>query len=599
MFSRSIGLGRALPLAACLILATFVPAARGWNSHSEITQAALDSLAKDEPLAGRLGASLHSLTDYCWNPDCKQGLQIGADKTYSFHRDETFVRVKKTSVNTWLTPVILPSLTRASTELHITAATDKDTWVQIFIGTTGRPAAVLESIDLLPVDPSGQLVSIESKGMLIPACTLSGETRADDVAPGNGACARASRNRWIIVYQTRSWRGVDDERSIVYQVRKDAPDGPVLKEGFLAQSINDWDPLGDGSKVVRQHGHPVIFGVPRGALIDGKPAPNGNLFVVKWRVIAIGYDPVLKKIHHDNTAALGQKTQGVQWTQIRLNDEENDIAVVQPTRAFRQKGFETGDAVCSAKAGFMNQAFVPAVPFNHACTEWADVNHFVDQGEIAPLKIAYNAAAGLYEFVETGPLTGGPKQHLMEASLARQAGRWIVAARSGGMSFAQTDDPFKNLPKLTAYTDINTNSPLTVYTCADGVVRIFTNDFKLSPYHGGRNPLYAWDVTVKPDGFAFGNRQVIFDTFKEGLKFRSEVQPRVDFGTVFPPVGKTQIVAYRVSPRAYNFPYETRKGIPAIDSDEKPLCGLYYSVLTYRAVQPEPWTFADGPAAVP
>jgi hypothetical protein len=44
---------------------------------------------------------------------------------------------------------------------------------------------------------------------------------------------------------------------------------------------------------------------------------------------------------------------------------------------------------------------------------------------------------GLYEYVETGLLTGGPKQHLMEASLARQGQRWIVAARSGGMSFAQ------------------------------------------------------------------------------------------------------------------------------------------------------------------
>jgi hypothetical protein len=430
--------------------------------------------------------------------------------------------------------------------------------------------------------------------MFVPACTLPGETRADDVAPGHGSCVRASKDRWIIAYQTRSWRGVDDERSIVYQVRKDAPDGPVLKEGFLAQSINNWDPLNDGSKLVRQHGHPVIFGVPKGALIDGKPAPNGNLFVVKWRIVGIGYDPVLKKIQRDKNG-LREKTQGVQWTQIRLNDAEDNIVVVQPTKAFRQKGFETGNAVCSVKPAFMNQTFVPDVPFNHACTEWAVVNHFTDQGEIAPMKIAFNANTGLYEFVECGPLTGGPKQHLMEASLVHLGDRWIIAARSGGISWAVTEDPFKNLPKLTAYDDINCNSPLTVFTCADGVVRIFAGDLKVSPYHYSRNPMYMMDVSVKGDHFSFDNRQEVFDTFKAGLKFRKEVSPRIDFATIFPPYGKTQIVAYRVAPRSYNFPYDTRKGIPALNADEKPYCGMYYSVLTYRDVLPQPWTFAGEP----
>ena len=75
--------------------------------------------------------------------------------------------------------------------------------------------------------------------------------------------------------------GVDDDRSIVYQLRSGAPDGPVVKEGFLARSINDWEPLGDGKKYVRQFGHPVAFGVPKGALIGGKPAAHGNVFVAK------------------------------------------------------------------------------------------------------------------------------------------------------------------------------------------------------------------------------------------------------------------------------------------------------------------------------
>jgi len=439
--------------------------------------------------------------------------------------------------------------------------------------------------------PSSQLVSIESKGMLIPACTLPGETRADDVAPGHGSCVRASKDRWIIAYQTRSWRGVDDERSIVYQIRKDAPDGPVLKEGFLAQSINDWDPLHDGSKFVRQHGHPVIFGVPKGALIDGKPAPNANLFVVKWRIVAIPYDPVVKQIHRDKSS-LFTKTQGVQWMQVRLNDEGNDITIVQPVKPFRQKGFETGDAICSAKPTVMNQTFVPAVAFDHACTQWADVNHFAISGEIAPLKIAYNATARLYEYVETGPLAGGPKQRLSECSLARFGGKWLIAARSGGVSFSLADDPFKDFPTPVPCPEIPTHSPLTVYTCADGVTRIFTGDGAASPYKADRNPLYAWDITAMGNVLSFGSPKVVFDTFKAGLKFRKAVAPRVDFGTLFPPFGKTQIVAYRVAPRAYNFPYDPPRKIPPLNAAEKPLCGCYYSVLTYRDVLPEPWTFA-------
>jgi hypothetical protein len=464
-------------------------------------------------------------------------------------------------------------------------------------------ASTLRAAD--PPPPSGQIISIENKGMLFPECTLPGETRADDVAPGQAVCAQAARNRWILIYQTRSWRGVDDERSIIYQIRKDAPDGPMLKEGFISRSINDWDPLHDGSKVIRQHGHPVICGVPQGALIDGKPARNANLFVIRWRVVGINYDPVKKQLIRDK-GVLMAKTQGVEWAQVRLNDEENDLVIVQPSQPFRQKGFETGPAICSAQIGWMNQAFVPPVPFNRDCTQWANVDHF-DEGRIAAIKLTFNPGKGLYEWTETGPLTGNKKEALSEASLARAGDRWVVAARSGGhveggppahfsggISWAQTADPFKEMPTPLSQPQPATNAPITAFTCADGVLRTFTGDLNASPYHYGRNPLYGWDVTVKPDGFSFTNRQEIFDTFKAGLKFRKAVSPRIDFALLFPPHGKTQILNYRVAPRAYNFPYANRNGIPALKADEKPFCGIYYSVITYREVQAEPWTFAEG-----
>src|SRR5262245_48605093 len=114
-----------------------------------------------------------------------------------------------------------------------------------------------------------KIVKIEHLGQLLREPDLPGERRADDFVPGQTTGLRLSRERWLVLCNTRGFRGVDDERSIIYQLRKDAPDGPVVKEGFLSKSVNDWDPLGDGRKCVRQHGHIVGFGVPRGARIGG------------------------------------------------------------------------------------------------------------------------------------------------------------------------------------------------------------------------------------------------------------------------------------------------------------------------------------------
>ena len=311
--------------------------------------------------------------------------------------------------------------------------------------------------------PPSRLVKVENKGMLIRECTLPGETRADDVAPGQVAAVQASRDRWLLVYATRGWRGVDDERSIVYQLRRSGPDGTVVKEGFLARSVNDWEPLGDGVRCVKQHGHPVVCGVPKGASVAGKPAANANLFVAKWRVVGVPYDPVRKAVLRDRGGLLA-KTQAVQWVQFRLNPAESDIEIVQPARVLRQKGYETGAAFCSVKAAWMNQSFVPPVPFNAACTEWADVNHF-DGGRIAALKLAFNPMAGRYEWTETGPTAGDAANPLSEASLARAGGSWVVAVRvAKGVAWARTDDPFMRLPPPVAEKVPATDAPLTAFT---------------------------------------------------------------------------------------------------------------------------------------
>src|SRR2546430_2031667 len=146
------------------------------------------------------------------------------------------------------------------------------------IAMVARPA-----LAEVPAAHADEIESLQHLGEYIHECTLPGETRHDDVVPRHANAIQLGRARWLVIYSTHGYRGVDDERSIVYQVRRDAPDGEVLKEGFLARGQPNWLPPGvkpppEGKSYYKQHGHMVAFGVPKGALIGGKPAPNANLF---------------------------------------------------------------------------------------------------------------------------------------------------------------------------------------------------------------------------------------------------------------------------------------------------------------------------------
>src|SRR2546427_6676504 len=48
-------------------------------------------------------------------------------------------------------------------------------------------------------------------------------------------CIQVRRDRWLVVYSTHGYRGVDDERSIIYQLRADAPDGKVRSEEHTSE----------------------------------------------------------------------------------------------------------------------------------------------------------------------------------------------------------------------------------------------------------------------------------------------------------------------------------------------------------------------------
>ncbi len=309
-------------------------------------------------------------------------------------------------------------------------------------------------------------MKVEPLGCLIHECSLPGERRADDVFPAHPNGLQASRRTWLLLYATRGWRAVDDDRSIVYQLRRGAPDGELVREGVLAAATDDWDATGDGTPSVRQHGHPVLFGLPKGAVIDGREPVHAGLFVAKWRIKAMGrFDPATGTVSRDHD--LWERTQGVQWAQFRLNDREDDIEVVQPAAELRQEGYGHGARFCSADVRWMNQTFTQAVPYADDGSQWVDVNHF-DGGRVAALRYRFDAGAGVYRWTDTGPLVAGPGpwRH-SEASIARSADGWIIATRastaapdgSHATGWVRTADPFADAGDLTLAADPPTTKP--------------------------------------------------------------------------------------------------------------------------------------------
>ena len=428
------------------------------------------------------------------------------------------------------------------------------------------------------------VVRILHKGRLIDACTVPGETRADDVYPAHPNAIRVSRTRWLLVYATRGFRLKDDDRSIIYQLRRNAPDGPVVCEGLIARALDDWEPFLDGNKCVRQYGSPVAFGVPRGARIDGKSLPHANVFAVKWRVLALAIEPGSGRVSND--PVLRARTQGVMWAQFRLNDVEDHLEVLQPPMPFRQRGFEQGDAFCELpECRWMNQTFIQPQPYNADASEWIDCNH-VDGSRVAAIKHVFNPEAGRYEWAACGPyLFDRPTS---EASILPWHGHWIITARlhhrgNSGVAWLKTDDPFLPTGRPVYQAIPATHVPRTAYLCSDGVVRLFTGDPTISPYGYGRNPLYVWDVASE-DGFNVSNRRVVYDCRLAGLDTESCL--RVDMCKLVPAAGERQLLLHRVAP------VEDERLTQGGKADG----GIYGAWLTYDHVDPDavraqiPWT---------
>jgi hypothetical protein len=104
--------------------------------------------------------------------------------------------------------------------------------------------------------------SIHYLGPLITDTSIPGEGKGDEIVPGQGNAIPLSKNRWGVFFATLDPGGWDAVRSVIYQIRADAPNGPLVKEGLIEPYRSGWDPLNEGISLRKSHGSTLAFEVP-------------------------------------------------------------------------------------------------------------------------------------------------------------------------------------------------------------------------------------------------------------------------------------------------------------------------------------------------
>lgn len=461
------------------------------------------------------------------------------------------------------------------------------------------------------------LEAIRYRGVLIGDAGVDGERKADHAVPNVASGVRLSATRWLVAHNTADMRGCDANRSILYQIRSDAPDGPIVRRGVFARPDDDLDPLGVGRRFWRGCSTPKVFGVPKGATRHGRPLPHANRFVLvfstKVRMAHEGrlIQPLVKADWpEDVPAEWWRRTQTVlspvrQIVQFRLNGAEDDIEILAPRRDLRQVGFDGEADHCRHGPGLMVEPWCEPVPANADATDWIETSCYNPSSEdivhnargraLVTIRFAWNPTTGLYEWTETGDLVHQPPDvHPMEPSLSpTDDGDWIVTIRTyddGGVTrWCRTDDPFRRLGPATIAPD--TYGQRVAARCPDGGLRIFLNDQNRSPYHDKRNPLYCCDVD--PHTFEYTQRDVVWDARAAGAPFQV---PFIDHVCLLPPLGNRQLLPFRaITARQI---WNAGSAHPPLRPDEVAGSGIHYAELVYdRDAQPR-WTFEPaGPEA--
>jgi len=435
---------------------------------------------------------------------------------------------------------------------------------------------------------------------LITDTTIAGETKRDGVVPAHpgGGALRVSNDKWMVFFSTLDTRGWDAPRSIIYQLRRDAPDGPLIAEGCVERCRYDWEPLERGMKLFKSCGMPIAFGVPKGAIINGAPAVNGNRFVVKWYRWAqmLRDGRLLHPNHHSDDwpagLAVRNQTLRVEWMQFRLRDDETDIEVLAEPTMLRQRGYDDGDVFCELGPNlFTNHAMVPASAMDDSHKHWLDCHTFVpydggavEHGSIATVGFSFNAERDRYEWTRTGAMTQVAGRPIGEASVVRSGGRWLIATRSfthdGATCWFVTDDPFAPLPEPVMTP--TAGPPRTAFRSGSGDVWLFAN---APSQQGHRHRLCAWRLDEQR--MQLVDELVIADADALGLPMSDAM---LDMPKLCPPIpGRSdELLLLRVITRRQTSNQDTAQ---TISDDEHAQAGIYAAHLDLGHNGGDPWRF--------
>ncbi|MHC4874044.1 MAG: hypothetical protein ACYTFY_19515, partial [Planctomycetota bacterium] len=274
--------------------------------------------------------------------------------------------------------------------------------------------------------------SLQYKGPLITDTSISGEQKKDNIMVNTPFCLQLSSDRWMLISHTRGFTCIDDDRIPFYQIRADSPVGPVITEKPFYQAQEDWDPLGDGNSYYKVHAHTTAFGVPKGALVEGRRAENENIFYILWHMFPRKTENGLQ-IFEENLHSLIH----LEGFHFCLNESGNDIESLSQIEILNPVNHDPSDIFPIAQDGChsLNQWVSGAVPFNSDCQQWVEMGHF--GGNVAPLMFQFNEASKRYEWIKTGPAVADNERQLSEASINQYNDEWIISLRSSSMG-AQT-----------------------------------------------------------------------------------------------------------------------------------------------------------------
>ncbi len=472
-----------------------------------------------------------------------------------------------------------------------------------------------------PVNPQASErvpeVAVNYLGPLITNTTQPGERKSDGVIPAHpgGGALQVAQDRWMIFFATLNHQGSDCNRSILYQLRQDSPDGALLSEGVVDTGIENWDPLDRGDRFVKSCGMPIAFGVPQGATLEGQDQgqsqgqgqvmPHANVFVVKWyrwahlRQDGCLYNPAHHAQQWPEGPSIKNQTMRVEWMQFRLNEARDDIERLTEPTVLRQRGYESGDSFCELGPGMqMNHAMKSPVPEDASCRTWVSVDTFTPylpahyaHGSVAAVRFAFNEKRGLYEWVDVGRTIAIPDRLVGEASVNRVQNRYLIALRcfeydnrGSDTCWFSTEDLFGDwgTPTFTPSSPV----PRIAFVCGDGVMRLFSNSRKKNRAIDDRSILSCWDVD--PQALQLSKQRTMLDAGTMVWPFND---PFVDMAKLCPPIGRRQLLLFRVIDRAH-----TQANVelsPSANSAAFSLAGIHAAELLYDKPVASQWTFAN------